>query len=319
MEIADATRLPRIAGRAHCNLGDAKAIFFGDIQAARDHFLQAETLFNKIGDKNFQLYAIYNVLSMSLELGELAFVEKTLAEYEEKVQTWPHISDGQKGFFRWRQAELQIHQGLWREALQEMRTVQKEFKQLGDPQNLYWTCTWIAQEILQLKCLDEPIDLSEADTALDTAIGIGDRFGNRLGWRVHPRCLLSILNAHQGRDQDARTLYADAEEMAGTDPTFLDQIWLKYAEAELAVAEKRWEDALAAYAFAAGLLVQKKYRTWWAFLLMQWAETHISHGKPMDIKQARGLLNEAQSAYEDMDSPYFAGKAKQRLEELAET
>jgi hypothetical protein len=248
----------------------------------------------------------------------LANVEKTLAAYEEKVQTWPHISDDLK-FFRWKQAELQIHQGLWREALQEMRTVQKEFKQLGDQQILYFTCTWIAREIVQLKCLDEPIDLSEADTALDTAIGIGDRFPNRFGWRVHPRCLLSILNARQCRDQDARALYADAEEISGSDPTFLDLVWLKYAEAELAVAEKRWEDALVAYEFAAGLLVQKEYRTWWGFLLMQWAEAHISRGKPTDIEQARGLLSEVHSAYEDMDSPYFAGKAKQRLEELAET
>jgi serine phosphatase RsbU (regulator of sigma subunit) len=208
------------------------------------------------------------------------------------------------------EAELMINRGQWEEALQMLRTSQAEAQRRGDLQELLNNSVGIANIQVELNRLGASSDLREAENALKTAIEISDR---GVGGRVWPRCLLSIVHAHQGDFNDARLILNEVQEIAGPDLTIWDESSLKFAEAELAYAEKRWSDSLAAYEVVAGNAARLEMRPWWASMLKLWADVYISRGEPTDLERAQALLREALSAYEDMGLTYFAGLVEEQL------
>lgn len=309
VEIAETAGLLHIAHRAHHNLGAKKSDLLGDQRAARDHYLQAVELARKRGVPYEEFFSLISALTVSLNMGELAVVEKTLPKVEQLVGI---ISDPApaKQKLRSIEAELMINRGQWKEALQLLRTSQTEAQQRGDLQNLLSNSVGIANVITELDRLGEPVDWSEAEAALATAIEISDR---GVGGRVWPRCLSCIVQARQGAFQDARLLLTEAQEVAGPTLTMWDEGSLKFAEAELAYAEKRWSDSLAAHEVVAGFAARLEMRPWWASMLKLWADVYISRGEPTDLERAHTLLREALSAYEDMGLTYFAGLVEEKL------
>ena len=57
-------------------------------------------------------------------------------------------------------------------------------------------------------------------------------------------------------------------------------------------------------------------RWWWARILRDWAEAHLTRGEPTDLERAQALLREARSAFEEMGSSYYAGLMEERLQAL---
>jgi serine phosphatase RsbU (regulator of sigma subunit) len=311
VEIAETAGLLHIAHRAHHNLGVKKADLLGDQRGARDHYLQAAELARKRGVPYEEFFSLISAITASLGMGELAFVEKNLPKVEQLVSI---ISDPAPARLKHRgiEAELMINRGQWEEALQMLRTSQAEAQRRGDLQELLYNSVGIANVLTELDRLGEPVDWREAEAALKTAIEISDR-GVGVGGRVWPRCLLSIVYARQGDFNDARLLLAEAQEVTSPTPTMWDEGSLKFAEAELAYAEKNWSDALAAYEFVAGIAARLEMRPWWASMLKLWADVYISRGEPTDLERAQALLREALSAYEDMGLSYFTGLVEERL------
>ncbi|UCF61835.1 MAG: SpoIIE family protein phosphatase [Anaerolineaceae bacterium] len=309
VEIAESAGLLDIAHRAHHNLGVNISNFLGDQRAAHDHYLKAAELARKRGVPYEELFSLINAITISLGLGELAFVEENLPTVEQLINT---ISDPAPARLNLRgiQAELMINRGKWAEALQLLRTSQSEAQQRGDLQALLNNSVGIANVLTELDRLGEPVDWGEADAVLKKAIEISDR---GVGGRVWPRCLMSIVHARQGAFNDARVFLKEAGEVTGPTPTIWDEGSLKYTEAELAAAEKRWSDALAAYEIVAGIAARLEMRPWWAGMLRLWADVYISRGEPTDLERAQALLREALSAYEDMGLSYFAGQVEEKL------
>jgi len=309
VEIAESAGLLHIAHRAHHNLGVKKSDLLGDPHSARDHYLQAVEFARKRGVPYEEFFSLLNVLTVSLGMGELAFVEENLPKVKQLVSI---ISDPAPAQLNLRgiEVELMINRGQWKEALQLLRTSQTEAQKRGDLQNLLSNSVGIANVITELDRLGEPVDWSEAEAVLVTAIEISDR---GVGGRVWPRCLSSIVHARQGAFQDARLLLTEAQEAAGPSLTMWDEGSLKFAEAELAYAETRWSDALAAYEAVAGIAARLEMRPWWASMLKLWADVYISRGEPTDLERAQALLREALSAYEDMGLSYFSGLVEERL------
>ena len=309
VEIAETAGLLHIAHRAHHNLGVKKSELLGDERAARDHYLQAAEFARKRGVPHEEIISLINVLNVSLAQGEMASVEELLPEVEQLISI---ISDPAPAKLKLSgiEAEMMINRGQWKEALQLLRTSQAEARQRGDLQALLYNSVGIADIQLELNRLGAPNDLSDAEVALKTAIEISDR---GVGGRVWPRCLLSIVHARQGEFHDAHLLLAETREIAGPKPTIWDEGSLKTAEAELAYAEKRWSDSLAACEVVAGIFARLEMRPRWARMLMLWADVYISRGEPTDLERAQALLREALSAYEDMGLSYFAGLVEEQL------
>jgi serine phosphatase RsbU (regulator of sigma subunit) len=310
VEIAESAGLLDIAHRAHHNLGVNISNFLGDQRVARDHYLKAAELARKRGAAYEELFSLMNAITVSLGLGELAVVEKTLPKIKQLVDI---ISDPAPAKLKLRgiEAELMINRGQWEEALQLLRNAQTEAQERGDLQNLLHNSVGIADVLTDLDYLGEPVDWGEAEAALKTAIEISDR---GVGGRVWPRCLMSIVHARQGAFHDARVYLDEADEVTGSTPTIWDEGSLKYTEAELSTAEKRWSDALTAYEIVAGIAARLDMKPWWASMLRLWADVYISRGEPTDLERAQALLREALSAYEDMGLSYYIGLVEERLQ-----
>jgi serine phosphatase RsbU (regulator of sigma subunit) len=309
VEIAETAGLLDIAHRAHHNLGVKKSDLLGDQHAARDHYLQAAELARKRGVPYEEFFSLINVLNVSLGMGDLEFVDENLLRVKQLLST---ISDPAPARLKLSgiEAELMINRGQWEEALEVLRASQAAAEERGNLQEILHNSVGLANVLTELNRLGEPVDWSEAEAALVTAIEISDR---GVGGRVWPRCLMSIVHARQGAFNDARLFLAEAGEAIGLTPTMWDEGSLKVVEAELASAEKRWSDALAAYEVVAGIAARLEMRPWWASMLKLWAEVYISRGEPTDLERAQALLREALSAYEDMGLSYFAGLVEEKL------
>jgi sigma-B regulation protein RsbU (phosphoserine phosphatase) len=91
---------------------------------------------------------------------------------------------------------------------------------------------------------------------------------------------------------------------------------LNSAETELAIAEKRWSDALNFAEASAGKLALIGYRWQWARTLQDWAEIHTLRGEPADLPRAQALLREALAVFEEVGAPRYRDLVKDRLQAL---
>jgi tetratricopeptide (TPR) repeat protein len=260
------------------------------------------------------LFSLTNVFDYWLDMGELASVEEALPDVEQMIssmtdQTYANL------YYRVTRAKLMMSRGQWKDALQLERTLQEEAHQRGDLQVLCNRSIAMAQVLIELNRLGKPIDLSDAETALTTAIEIADRGLGESG-KVGPRYLLSIVHARQGRFNEARLLYTKAQELADPKHTIWDEAYLEIAEAELALAEKRWPESIAAFEVAAGICERLEMLPRWARMLTLWADVHIARGEPGDFEEAHSLLQKALSAYKEMDITFFVELVENKLEGL---
>jgi hypothetical protein len=114
----------------------------------------------------------------------------------------------------------------------------------------------------------------------------------------------------------ARRLLSEARESPRRKKSAGNEVVEAVTEAFLLACERRWSDALAAYEVAATLTGKMGLRWWWARILREWAEVHLTRGDPTDLERAQALLREARSAYEEMGSPYYVGLMEERLQAL---
>jgi hypothetical protein len=127
---------------------------------------------------------------------------------------------------------------------------------------------------------------------------------------------LSVRRARQGEPGAARHLLAEAQEQAAERGGFLVEPYLSWAEANLAMAEGRWPEALAAFETAVDTLVRTNLRWYRARTLVDWAEAHLARGESGDHERAGELLREAEAEFEAMGAPLYVDRVKGHLEKL---
>lgn len=185
VELAETAGLLDIAHRAHHNLGVKKGDLLGDLRAARDHYLRAAEFSRQRGVTQEELFSRISALNVSLGLGELTSVEETLPELEKLLGTMSDPTPAELNLHGIR-AELMISRGQWRDALQLLQTSQKEAQRRGDLQVISGNSVGIANVLIELNRLGDPIDLSDAEVALAKAIEISDRgVGEKSGHAVY--------------------------------------------------------------------------------------------------------------------------------------
>jgi hypothetical protein len=154
----------------------------------------------------------------------------------------------------------------------------------------------------------------DAETILQEALDLRRR---GLGRAVLTCCLLSLLRARQGEPEAARHLLAEAREQAAErDGTAYWEPNLLWAEANLAMAEGHWSEALAAFEATVDTLGQTNLRWRRARTLVDWAEAHLARGEPGDRERGLELLREAEAEFEAMGAHGYVDRVKGRLEEL---
>jgi serine phosphatase RsbU (regulator of sigma subunit) len=317
--LAEGASLLQIATRAHHNLGVMTSTLLGDLRAAREHYVRAAELARRRGVTSEEMFSLISVMGLSFTLGELAAAEAILAEVEDLVRILPDPETVSIELYRAR-AMLAWAKGAWAESLQEQRRVRDEGRERGNLQLVMNSNKELAELLMELdrigtvdgkQITDSP--LGEAQAALEESLELrGLGFADKVGIR----CKLSAVRARQGLLEEARSLLAEAESEAGTQPTTWNKQALRYAEAELALAEGRWTEALRGMEAIAAMQAKQGARRLWARTLVQWAAIHFLRGKPADLQRAQALLREARSAFEEMGAAGYERLCNRRLESL---
>jgi hypothetical protein len=134
---------------------------------------------------------------------------------------------------------------------------------------------------------------------------------------VEARSLQSVQRARQGEHEAARHLLSEAQEQAAEQGTIAE--WepdLSWAEANLAMAEGHWAEALAGFEATVDTLGRTNLHWRRARTLIDWAEAHLARGESGDRERARELLREAEAEFEAMGAHGYVERVKGRLEEL---
>jgi tetratricopeptide (TPR) repeat protein len=319
VELAESAGLLEIAVRAYHNLGVITKEQEDDPRKARKYFSKAATLARQRGAAQEEMFSLSSAVGISLGLGDLAAVEEGLPRMEYLLKAIPDPEPAKQGM-RDLQATLLEYRGEWAQALEMRRDRYHDARQRGDLQAQLGAATSVAHLILEMDRLDlldgvenRTSGLAEAETALTDAIELAER---GLGGKAWSLSRLSMVCTRQGRFEQARRLLAEAREKISSRSATWDELSLSMAEAGLATAEKRWTEALTIFEHAAGSSARLGIRWSWASLLQDWAEAHIGRGEPADMERAQALLREAQSAFQEMGSPYYAGLVEDRLQVL---
>lgn len=310
--LAESAGLLQIASRAHHNLGIMLVDLESDHLAALEHFRRSAEIGRQRGVASEEFLSQLSAFGMLLDLGRLAEAEALYSELEALLSSLPDPGALQLDLHSFQSALLWM-KGEQAESLRLLRQYLAQARSRGNLQIVFSNSTQLAWFLLELDRAGETVDLSEAEKVLEEAISISER---GLGGIVWPHCLLSIVHARQGRLDAARRLLAKAQEGAAAGHSTWDETSIRTAEAEIAVVEERWPEALAA-AEAVAAFHAGHGRLWaWAVALEHWAEAHGRRGEPADLARAQALLREAQAAFAEMGASHWATMVEDRVQAL---
>jgi len=308
IELAEAHGLLSIASRASLNLGTMMKTIKGDMVSARSHFLHSAELAMRRGSIQEEFIARIATASVSLYLGELLEVESILKTLAEMKKSLP---DPAAAHLEWNnlQASLQITRGELSIAIETLHSGMAETSQRGDLQMMLGYIDTFVEASLLLDLVQGVTDWREVEAALESAHEISLRGMVDKAWICTQ---YSIVKTHQRDYQEAHRWLQEARLSATGKPNMFMDVLIFQAEAELAMAEKRWDDALNCFhALAAQKPKLNYFYSGWMLIL--WADTLMSKGEPADLEQAQGHLLEAQAIFEKIGSKNFLSLVKERI------
>jgi hypothetical protein len=176
-------------------------------------------------------------------MGELTEVERILPEIETILVDLPD-PDATKSEFGQMKAGVLGLRGDWQGAIDLMRLDRIEAIRRGDLQAQFNSSSFLAVILLEYDRYVAVPDWGEVEQVLKEAIDIGDR---GIGESIGPRCRLSIAHARRHNFQEARRWLDEARSKIVKRSSIWQELFILTAEAELARAEARWEDAISAY------------------------------------------------------------------------
>jgi tetratricopeptide (TPR) repeat protein len=303
-----------IATRANHNLGVMTAEHLGDHKASRDHYLRAAELAGQRGAAHEEIFSLVGAAGVSLGMGDLKTGEKIVTRMDAIRST---LSDPSQVQFEYAGIEFGLNflRGELQIALEIIRQVRANARERGDLQMLHNYCTSLVDVFLVLDYVDQVEDWQEAIEAAQEGIEISSR---GVSSSIQSHSQLVTIYVRQGRRDEARQIFDQAQEKVGESPTFLQKQSLLVSEREIARVERNWEIALRAAERVSAQLAQTGMLWLWSYALVEWAETHLDRGEATDIEAARTLLREALAVFEKMESIFFVNLIDNRLRDLRE-
>jgi tetratricopeptide (TPR) repeat protein len=303
---AEENGLLNIAARAHGGL----AVFLddkGDLINIHQHILRSLEISRQLGDVVGVLFQLGNLENSSRELGRLQDVEEILAEVE-NIQTIAPESPAQ--YYRDRiRAQLLNSRGEWDRAIEIFRILQKEVQQKEHIQRLAWRNLDLADAILELNRFGTLGDYEEAESALEENVQIGLLVRDSVS-------RILILCARQRRFSDVRVwqikLDEDLKESSGNGVEML-KMWV---EVELACADRRWGEAIAACHALIEICQRTGHRWEWARRLIDLGDALIQRNEPGDHEQARQHLQQSLEMFTEMGADGYVNVIQERLQVL---
>ncbi|MFC2031256.1 tetratricopeptide repeat protein, partial [Chloroflexota bacterium] len=317
LELAEEAGLLHIAGRALNNLGVIRHAQLGDLTTERHYFSRAAALDRQVGNVTGEIYYLGNLFESSASLGDFEDAEASLLRIRHLLGQVddPGLAGNVASL---REAMILIYRGDWAEAVRMLRECQPASRRRGLLANLENVDRTLSRALLELCALGaaaQEADWDEASAALVEAIELGEgvRYPQEMVWCY---CCLSVIWAHRGQLEEARSRLAEARSTAGQQPNPVAEAALLWAEATLAAAEERWPEALTAFDALVAIYARLGMRWDWARNLIDWAGAHRARGEPGDLERERELLRESQEMFTGMGILRYAALAEERLQAL---
>ena len=318
VELAESNGLLLAGARAHNNLGVFCNLNVGDYRVVQQHYRRAAELDGQAGNTAGQIFALANLVAVLMTCGDFEEAETTLSQGYALLNELTELGQAAEQIFL-REIDYLGYRGEWDEAARLARARQASARERGDDQKLADVGLGLARAVLESRRLGAEAPAGtweEAEATLVEAIEIFDRSvyeyrGNEARARLGSQRVL------QGRLGDARDLLAEARKKGKRWFEVLTEAFLQQLAGQIAGAEGRWDEALAAFEAATSIFARYDARWYWARSLLDWAEAHTARGEPGDRERAQELLREAQAAFEEMGIPRYAAVAQDRLQALA--
>jgi tetratricopeptide (TPR) repeat protein len=304
--LAEENGLLRAAARAHNNLAWYLE-YTGDIASEYQHNLQTVEISSQIGDINGELLALGNLAGSYLGLGELQAVEEVLAKIEEIQGSSPE-SQAQYRLSSIRRPLL-LYRGEWRQAMDMILNLWEDARQGGDPQRLAGQNLDLVDAILELDRFRTFGDLDRAESALAENLEIE--------FKVIPSLSRMILVCARKKQFDqAKGWLAKVKEhnnLLEFDGTKMLQL---RAEVELAFADRRWGEAVAACQSLIEICQRTGHRWEWARRLIDLGDALVQRDEPGDQEQARQHLQQSLEMFTEMGADGYVDVVQERLHAL---
>ncbi|HVN53530.1 MAG TPA: protein kinase [Anaerolineaceae bacterium] len=280
VELAESAGALGTAIRAHDNLADVLTSI-GDYPGARAQCLRNRELAHLVGIPLWEYRELAYAASVSLDMADLAAAESELEEVRQirKGLAGPTEHDQ---FVEVLEAHVRFRRGQQEEALNRLERIRDEITDKDADAHRIADISW------DLAILNFARgDLVKASAYLRETVANGDRAQH---WdRSTSRGVLAVLLARQGLLEEAQIMLLEARALAGPYPTAAAMRAMEWAEAGLAEAEARFEDAWNDYDEAARGCGEMGARWYQALILQDWANALVRSGRSEQDTKVRGL------------------------------
>jgi tetratricopeptide (TPR) repeat protein len=308
VERAEKGNLPRQAMRAHNNLSVQYMARF-DFHKSTQHVKRAAQIAHQIGDPENELFFQANLGNYTLLRGQLKSVAEMLPDLQELMESLPEPGAGSTNL-RIMQSGLLMYQGNLSRALIILNERASEEREAGDLQSLQSALRWIAMASLMTG------DLEQGKSAAEEMITLAEKEHTS---EPMAHSFLSRIHTQKGEHQKAwKQLEEARRSVRHIWYEFIDPMYLLWAQVDLLVVEKNWDEAWLTYDELLKWTVGKGLRWHATRILFEQAEAHFDRNEPGDVVTAFEMLEEAMAEFEDMGADGFVKIVKDRLANLGE-
>ena len=300
---SEANGLLHLALRAHLNLGVIFSTKKQSLESAYQHHLKAVDISIYIGDMVRLFFELENLAAILVEMGQLNSLEDKMAELLRGTSA-PEARA--KEFLDNVNLWILYPKGNWKQALEHSRHRLSELRNTGSYQLIANNNLDLANACLELNRFKRMADLEEAEAALRENIEIKWFTIEALFQQV-------VLSSRQRRFTEAHERLAEVIKDL-TQPIGKDyEVSLRRAEAELARAEGRWEEAIIHCQALIDIYQAGGYRRSWARQLIDLGDVLMSRGLPSDREQADQVYRKSLEMFTAMGAPGYIQVLEERL------
>ena len=307
IEIAEKAGLLATAARAHLNIGGYLQEM-GEMPAALQHVQQARLLAHHIGITSWEHSFASAVVEFCLETGDLDRAEQSLADMRQLETGLPDPAPAAL-ITNLLHFQLSRARGDWDTAIGLYQQYIEATRQQADPKVV------AALEITRAEIYLEEDNFEAAEQILRA---VAKKYTEALPIeKLVLQLMLCFVNIGLGQLEQAHRQIDEIAASEGTSPSPRYLTMRAWAEARLAVAEKRWEAAFAAYGTYYSVVSQAGMHWHQARIREEWARSLALRNEPDDLPRAREMMREAITLFEQMNAPQYAARLREKLRKMA--
>jgi len=301
--VSKANRMWGTVSRAYGNLGVLTNLSFQSLESGNQYNLQAVDIMLHIGSIEGLFFHLENLSSDLVDLGQLNTMKDKLAGIlRRSIAPEARV----KEFLDKVSFQLLSPRGEWSQALEYCRHRLDELRETDSYQVIANNNLVLVNACLELNRFRGMADIREAEASLQENIEIMSR-------QITSRFLLVILSSRQGRFTEAHERLAEVIKDLNQPISKGHEVFRFQAEAELARAEGRWEEAVNNFQALINIYQAGGYRWLWARQLIDLGDALVGRDLPGDRDKAEQVYRQSLEMFTEMGALGYIQVLEERL------